>query len=86
MNEQPPVTARRRWRRQEDLLVLFTDGVSDARNRAGERLGEERVIETIRDNLDAEPKVILERIVEALNAHTQGASLRDDLTVVLVRT
>jgi sigma-B regulation protein RsbU (phosphoserine phosphatase) len=86
MNEQPPVTARRSWRRNEDLLVLFTDGVSDARNRAGERLGEERVIETIRDNLKAEPKVILERIVEALNEHTQGAPLRDDLTVVLVRS
>jgi len=66
--------------------VLFTDGVSDARNRAGERLGEERVIETIRDHLDSEPKVILERIVETLNAHTQGAPLRDDLTVVLVRS
>ena len=86
MNDKPAVTARRRWRRNEDLLVLFTDGVSDARNRAGERLGEERVIETIRDNLDAEPKVILERIVEALNAHTQGAPLRDDLTIVLVRS
>jgi hypothetical protein len=30
--------------------------------------------------------VILERIVETLNAHTQGAPLRDDLTVVLVRS
>ena len=86
MNEQPPVTARRSWRRNEDLLVLFTDGVSDARNHAGERLGEERVIQTIRDNLDAEPKVILEAIVEALNAHTQGAPLRDDLTIVLARS
>jgi len=66
--------------------VLFTDGVSDARNHAGERLGEERVIQTIRDNLDAEPKVILEAIVEALNAHTQGAPLRDDLTIVLARS
>ena len=44
------------------------------------------MIETIRNNLDAEPKVILERIVETLNEHTQGAPLRDDLTIVLVRT
>ena len=35
----------RAWNAGRDLLVLFTDGVSDARNRAGERLGEERVLE-----------------------------------------
>ena len=86
MDERAPATASRPWNPDKDLLVLFTDGVSDARNRAGERLGEERVIETIRDHLDSEPKVILERIVETLNAHTQGAPLRDDLTIVLVRS
>src|SRR5439155_14339959 len=30
MDDRPPVTARRRWNRERDLLVLFTDGVSDA--------------------------------------------------------
>jgi sigma-B regulation protein RsbU (phosphoserine phosphatase) len=45
MDERRPATARRAWASGKDLLVLFTDGVSDARNRAGERLGEERVLD-----------------------------------------
>lgn len=86
MDERRPLTARRTWNAKEDLLVLFTDGVSDARNRAGERFGEERILETIRANRDAPPADILGRVFSVLDAHTQGAPLRDDLTIVLARS
>lgn len=81
-----PITVRRAWQPAKDLLVLFTDGVSDARNRAGERLGEERVLETIRAHRDASPAEILGHIMAVLDAHTEGAVRRDDLTVVLLRS
>ena len=42
------VGATARWVRGEDSLVLFTDGVVDARNGDGERFGEERVLECVR--------------------------------------
>jgi sigma-B regulation protein RsbU (phosphoserine phosphatase) len=86
MGGSPPVTARRNWDPNADLLVLFTDGVSDARNRRGERLGEERVLRAIQQNVLAEPKVILERLVDLLHEHTEGTPLRDDLTIVVLRT
>ena len=86
MDDTAPITARRNWDPESDLLVLFTDGVSDARNRQGERLGEERVLRAIRENLDGEPRVILDRVVELLHGHTDGAPLRDDLTIVVLRT
>jgi len=85
MDEKPPLTACRRWIHGEDLLVLFTDGVSDARNRAGERLGEERILDVIREHSDATPGDVLQRAFEVLDAHTQGTPRRDDLTIVLVR-
>jgi sigma-B regulation protein RsbU (phosphoserine phosphatase) len=85
MDESQPLTACRRWNQGKDLLVLFTDGVSDARNRAGERLGEERILDVIRQHSDAAPADILGRALEMLDAHTQGAPRRDDLTIVLVR-
>jgi serine phosphatase RsbU (regulator of sigma subunit) len=65
---------------------LFTDGVSDARNRAGERLGEERILEVIRANRAETPTVILDRVFEVLDAHITTATRRDDLTIVLLRT
>jgi sigma-B regulation protein RsbU (phosphoserine phosphatase) len=85
MGESQPLTAYRRWNSSTDLLVLFTDGVSDARNRAGERLGEERILEVIRQHSAAPPADILARALEVLDAHTQGAPRRDDLTIVLAR-
>jgi phosphoserine phosphatase RsbU/P len=85
MTEQEPVTGHRPWNPGQDLLVLFTDGVSDARNPADARLGEERVLETIRAHRDESPSTILERVVEVLEEHTAGAPRRDDLTMVLLR-
>jgi sigma-B regulation protein RsbU (phosphoserine phosphatase) len=86
MDERRPATAKRSWSSGKDLLVLFTDGVSDARNRAGERLGEERVLDVIRVNREESPAVILERVFEVLDAHITTAPRRDDLTIVLLRT
>jgi sigma-B regulation protein RsbU (phosphoserine phosphatase) len=86
MDERAPATVRRPWNRDTDLLVLFTDGVSDARNPAGERLGEERVLKTIRSYAGAAPSMILDRVIEELHKHRDGAPLRDDLTIVLLRS
>jgi phosphoserine phosphatase RsbU/P len=86
MNERAPVTERRAWKPARDLLVLFTDGVSDARSRADERLGEDRILDTIRTHREAPPSEILERVMDMLDAHTDGAPRRDDLTIVLLRS
>ncbi len=85
MDDRQPATGRRPWTRVRDLLVLFTDGVSDARNRRGDTLGEGRVLDTIRAHRESDPATILERVMEVVDEHTGGSTRRDDLTVVLVR-
>jgi sigma-B regulation protein RsbU (phosphoserine phosphatase) len=67
------------------LLVLFTDGVSDARNRRGDILGEGRVLDTIRENRESDPATILDCVMQVVDEHTGRSTRRDDLTVVLVR-
>jgi sigma-B regulation protein RsbU (phosphoserine phosphatase) len=86
MAEGRPATVRRPWDTKGDLLVLFTDGISDARNRAGERLGEGTILEVIRTHQAKEPGFILDKVFEALDRHVGRASLRDDLTMVLLKT
>jgi sigma-B regulation protein RsbU (phosphoserine phosphatase) len=86
MDDKAPTTTRRPWTAGRDLLVLFTDGVTDARNVNGERLGEEAVLDVIRRYHDRKPPEILDRIFDVLNAHTRGAPRRDDLTVVVLRS
>jgi len=69
-----------------DMLLLFTDGVSDARNRQGERLGEEKVVEMARQHREELPASILDRVFELLDQHTGDTQRRDDLTIVVLRS
>jgi len=86
MVEDVPNTASLTWVGRKDLLVLFTDGVSDARNARDERLGEERVLELIKENRDNETQVIVDRVFKMLEVHTRSVTRRDDLTLVVVRS
>ena len=81
MGTDAPRGASRPWN-SDDLLLLFTDGVSDARNRQGERLGEERIVELAKQHRADPPARVLERIFELLDNHTGDTRRRDDLTIV----
>jgi sigma-B regulation protein RsbU (phosphoserine phosphatase) len=81
-----PSGATRPWSRREDLLVLFTDGVSDARNRADVRLGEQAVLDTVLAHRDRPPAEIVDRIHERVTSHRGDVPLRDDLTLVVLRS
>ena len=80
-----PDGAARAWKRGSDLLLLFTDGVSDARNDAGVRLGEQPVLDIVARNRAEPTATILERVFEALSAHVGESPRPDDLALVIVR-
>jgi sigma-B regulation protein RsbU (phosphoserine phosphatase) len=86
MLDEVPSTASLSWVQGRDLLILFTDGISDARNGVDERLGEERVLELIRENRDNNTKVILDRVFKMVEVHTRSVPSRDDLTLVVLRS
>jgi phosphoserine phosphatase RsbU/P len=81
-----PHGATRPWERGVDLLVLFTDGVSDARDRNDARLGEEPVLETVRAHRARATGEIVERVFEMLAAYTGEVPPRDDLALVVLRS
>ncbi|MHB1863702.1 MAG: PP2C family protein-serine/threonine phosphatase [Gemmatimonadaceae bacterium] len=81
-----PSSARRKWDAGGDVLLLFTDGVSDARNRDGERFGEDRVIEIVRRHRAEASGAIVERVFKAVERFLRGVRARDDLTVVVLRS
>ncbi|HEX4468782.1 MAG TPA: GAF domain-containing SpoIIE family protein phosphatase [Gemmatimonadaceae bacterium] len=86
MTADHPRTVRRSWDPDNDLLVLFTDGLSDARSRSGQRLGEETLLETIGRYRHEPPASILDRLIEVVEAHSGGTPRRDDQTIVLLRS
>ena len=70
--------------RAGDKLVLYSDGVSEAANYAGERFGEERLSEFVRRNLKLGPRQLHAALLEDVAAFTQGAEQGDDLTLLVV--
>lgn len=85
MGTVAPSGASRPWT-TGDMLLLFTDGVSDARNRQGDRLGEEKIVEMARRHRDQTPAEVLDRIFKLLDQHTGDTRRRDDLTIVVLRS
>jgi sigma-B regulation protein RsbU (phosphoserine phosphatase) len=70
----------------KDLLLLFTDGISDARDRLGKRLGEQVVLELVCDHRADDPASIVDRVFDVLRSHIGDTPLRDDLTLVVLKS
>jgi serine phosphatase RsbU (regulator of sigma subunit) len=68
-----------------DVLVAYSDGVSEAYNPQGEEFGAQRLYETIARNLDASASGIRDRIEAALSKWAQGTPAADDITLVIVK-
>jgi sigma-B regulation protein RsbU (phosphoserine phosphatase) len=67
-----------------DLLVLYTDGVVEARDGRDAPFGLDRLRELVAAG-PAEPEALRDDIVAALRAHQQGAVGSDDQTLVVLR-
>jgi phosphoserine phosphatase RsbU/P len=66
-----------------DLLVVYSDGVTEAR-RGDEEFGEERLIELLRSRTDAEPEDIVSAILDCVQEFGAG-DRSDDLTLLVAR-
>jgi serine phosphatase RsbU (regulator of sigma subunit) len=64
-----------------DALVLFTDGVTDARDKAGKDFGSERPA-TVLQNGRCTPQDMGSRLVAAIKQHSRDCKQHDDITVV----
>lgn len=67
-----------------DVLVAYTDGITEAENAAGEFWGQERLEELLRSCGDKTPEQIIKRILEEVSVFAKGQAQRDDITVVVM--
>jgi sigma-B regulation protein RsbU (phosphoserine phosphatase) len=68
-----------------DLLVLYTDGVSEAENPAEEEWGEDALAATARACVALPPNDTIQRIMKAADEFAAGAPQHDDMTLVIAR-
>jgi sigma-B regulation protein RsbU (phosphoserine phosphatase) len=67
-----------------DCLVLFTDGVTEARNAAGREFSEERLEELLLAGCQLSAAALRDQIIEAVNEYSEG-EVYDDATLMVVR-
>jgi len=68
-----------------DLVVICSDGVTEARNAAGEEFGRERLIEAMAGCHGTKPDSALERLFGAVRKFSQGTPQGDDITGLVQR-
>ncbi|MGC2251627.1 MAG: PP2C family protein-serine/threonine phosphatase [Acidobacteriaceae bacterium] len=68
-----------------DWLVIFTDGVPEAENAAGEEYGEARLLNILYANSTLTPALLLDTIMRDLDRFVGDAPQHDDVTLVLLK-
>jgi sigma-B regulation protein RsbU (phosphoserine phosphatase) len=68
-----------------DMLVLYSDGVTEATNPNYEEFGEEGFSEVLRANRNASAAKIVEAVMKALTDFAAGAPQADDITLVVAK-
>ncbi len=70
---------------KEDLLVLYTDGITEAVNLQNQEFGRERLIKLIQQVNYAPVKQVVQEIRQALEEFSEGKPLADDTTLVVCK-
>jgi serine phosphatase RsbU (regulator of sigma subunit) len=68
-----------------DVLVIYSDGVTEAVSPTGEEFGATRLYEVVSRNVEASAAGIRDRIESSLTRFAQGTSAADDITLVIVK-
>jgi sigma-B regulation protein RsbU (phosphoserine phosphatase) len=68
-----------------DLVVFFTDGISEPEDAYGEQFGEDRMIDLVLRSADLDDRAIIDGILDAVRQWTGSDELQDDMTLLLVR-
>lgn len=71
--------------RPGDLVVFFTDGISEPENAYGEMFGEERLIDLVVRNVEKPDAEIISTVLDCVKEWTGSDELQDDMTLLLVR-
>lgn len=69
----------------DDIIVCYTDGLTESMNSKHEEFGAERVMQIVRENYARSAQSILEAIIDGLYDFLSGAPREDDMTIMVLK-
>lgn len=70
---------------EDDILLLYTDGITEAMNSRREMFGEERLLDVIRKSGHLKAEEFIKTLKVEINSFTEGHEQSDDITVVAIK-
>jgi sigma-B regulation protein RsbU (phosphoserine phosphatase) len=68
-----------------DLVLLPTDGVTDALSAAGEAFGIDRMLDVVRTHRQQPARQIVDTLYQAVRAHCHPGQPHDDITALILK-
>ncbi len=68
-----------------DLILLYTDGITEAENHQQEQFGLETLIETLTKYHQLDAKTIVDRVMEDVYAFIDGSQIHDDISMMVIK-
>src|SRR3990167_1895621 len=65
-----------------DLILLYTDGITDAMNKEGEEYGSGRLLKRVKTEKHYDPKSMIDDIANDVNKYVEGQEQYDDITAL----
>ena len=68
-----------------DIMVLYTDGITEAKDKKGEEFGNDRLAQTLSETTGKSPKEIQEYLIHKLYEYSETEEINDDYTTMIVK-
>jgi len=68
-----------------EMVILFTDGITESRNEDNQEFSEDRLIASIKNHRKASSQEILSKIQKEVEEYTRGMEPMDDMTLVIIK-
>lgn len=70
---------------QDDILYLYTDGVTEAKNTEGQNMGDAKVLEVAKGCKNHDGEQYLNVMLSHIRQHTEGEPQSDDITMLYIK-
>ncbi len=70
----------------DSILVVYSDGITEAMDSEEQEFGEDRLIDLIKTNKSLSASDLIKLIIKTVNTHAGNAEQMDDMTLVIIKT